>query len=129
MVVSACQFLVGFLIPFVRPVFPPELLGGAVSFILIFSKKEQLRLLLKTKLHEEVQLHSIDQLRLVVDDFRFPSPDWSARLGCPAGTYAAGSMLPTECTPCQENITFTHPVRNPSMFPCFFSGWVKTPDS
>jgi len=39
---------------------------------------------------------------LVVDDFRFPSPDWSVRLGCPAGTYAAGSMLPTECTPCQE---------------------------
>ena len=35
--------------------------------------------------------------------FRFPSPSWDARLGCPAGTYADGTLqVPTQCTPCQE---------------------------
>lgn len=35
--------------------------------------------------------------------FRFPSPTWDARLGCPAGTYAAGSLpVPTECRACPE---------------------------
>ncbi|CAL1159370.1 unnamed protein product, partial [Cladocopium goreaui] len=35
--------------------------------------------------------------------FRFPSPTWDARLGCPAGTYADGVLqVPTQCTPCPE---------------------------
>ncbi|CAE6972696.1 SVEP1 [Symbiodinium natans] len=37
--------------------------------------------------------------------FRFPSPSWDARLGCPAGTYAGGTAtldVPTECVRCPE---------------------------
>eukprot|EP00435_Cladocopium_sp_Y103_P045137 s152_g12.t2 len=35
--------------------------------------------------------------------FRFPSPSWDARLGCPPGSYADGLLqLPTQCTACPE---------------------------
>lgn len=34
--------------------------------------------------------------------FRIPAPSWDARLGCPNGTYASGTILATECIPCQE---------------------------
>ena len=35
--------------------------------------------------------------------FRFPSPSWDARLGCPAGTYGNGALqVPTQCTACPE---------------------------
>eukprot|EP00913_Durusdinium_trenchii_P025228 g23683.t1 len=35
--------------------------------------------------------------------FRFPSPSWDARIGCPAGTYATGLLpVPTECVACPE---------------------------
>lgn len=37
--------------------------------------------------------------------FRFPSPSWEARLGCPVGTYAGGTAtldVPTQCILCPE---------------------------
>eukprot|EP00933_Yihiella_yeosuensis_P070296 TRINITY_DN7805_c0_g1_i2.p1 TRINITY_DN7805_c0_g1~~TRINITY_DN7805_c0_g1_i2.p1 ORF type:complete len:1299 (+),score=204.13 TRINITY_DN7805_c0_g1_i2:53-3949(+) len=37
--------------------------------------------------------------------FRFPSPTWDARLGCPPGTFAKNPSdltVPTECVPCGE---------------------------
>ncbi|CAK9062823.1 unnamed protein product [Durusdinium trenchii] len=41
--------------------------------------------------------------RSAATQFRFPSPSWDARIGCPAGTYATGLLpVPTECVACPE---------------------------
>lgn len=33
---------------------------------------------------------------------RYPSPSWQVRIGCPAGSYAAGEAVANACLACQE---------------------------